>query len=138
MLSESVSLSSDCECLNMGNLQIHSFGYFWRRRRRTGYRRRHNERDERRADGQVCAMDRWEEGRTLLHFWGKFSNLGNTRTWNLNLLTVRLCLTSKLLQIERETWLDEDLRNDLIAIAAEKNIPVETGSTLCADDFYEG
>ncbi|KIH59046.1 putative uridine phosphorylase [Ancylostoma duodenale] len=40
--------------------------------------------------------------------------------------------------IERETWLDEDLRKDLIAMAAEKNIPVETGSTLCADDFYEG
>ncbi|RCN26130.1 uridine phosphorylase [Ancylostoma caninum] len=53
-------------------------------------------------------------------------------------------LTDKFVQwiagkrIERETWLDEDLRKDLIATAAEKNIPVETGSTLCADDFYEG
>ncbi|KHJ82583.1 putative uridine phosphorylase [Oesophagostomum dentatum] len=44
----------------------------------------------------------------------------------------------KHLQIERETWLDEDLRKDLIATAAENNIPVVTGLTLCADDFYEG
>ncbi|VDM72740.1 unnamed protein product [Strongylus vulgaris] len=40
--------------------------------------------------------------------------------------------------VERETLLDEDLRKDLISIAVEKHIPVETGYTLCADDFYEG
>ncbi|VDL65281.1 unnamed protein product [Nippostrongylus brasiliensis] len=41
-------------------------------------------------------------------------------------------------RIERETHLDEELRNDLIDVAKEKNIPVQTGLTLCCDDFYEG
>ncbi|KAK6045037.1 hypothetical protein COOONC_17459, partial [Cooperia oncophora] len=40
--------------------------------------------------------------------------------------------------IERDTFLDEELRNNLIALAKEKKIPVESGLTLCADDFYEG
>ncbi|KAK6025029.1 hypothetical protein OSTOST_09081, partial [Ostertagia ostertagi] len=39
--------------------------------------------------------------------------------------------------IERDTHLDEELRNNLIALAKEKKIPVESGLTLCADDFYE-
>uniref|UniRef100_A0A7I5E9I9 PNP_UDP_1 domain-containing protein n=1 Tax=Haemonchus contortus TaxID=6289 RepID=A0A7I5E9I9_HAECO len=39
---------------------------------------------------------------------------------------------------ERDTHLDEDLRKDLIALANEKKIPVESGLTMCADDFYEG
>ncbi|ETN77814.1 uridine phosphorylase [Necator americanus] len=53
-------------------------------------------------------------------------------------------LTDKYVQwingkkVERDTWLDEDLRKELIAVAAEKKIPVEAGITLCADDFYEG
>ncbi|CAJ0596820.1 unnamed protein product [Cylicocyclus nassatus] len=53
-------------------------------------------------------------------------------------------LTDKYVQwiagkrVERETWLDEDLRKELLALAAEMNIPVDTGLTLCADDFYEG
>ncbi|VDK70499.1 unnamed protein product, partial [Cylicostephanus goldi] len=45
---------------------------------------------------------------------------------------------SKCFGVERETWLDEDLRKELLALAAEMNIPVDTGLTLCADDFYEG
>ncbi|KAK6745570.1 hypothetical protein RB195_011974 [Necator americanus] len=53
-------------------------------------------------------------------------------------------LTDKYVQwingkkVERDTWLDEDLRKELIAVASEKKIPVEAGLTLCADDFYEG
>ncbi|ETN77818.1 uridine phosphorylase [Necator americanus] len=41
-------------------------------------------------------------------------------------------------KVERDTRLDEDLRKKLLAVAAEKKIPVEAGLTLCADDFYEG
>ncbi|KAL6725594.1 hypothetical protein Aduo_007635 [Ancylostoma duodenale] len=40
--------------------------------------------------------------------------------------------------VGRETYLDEGLRNDLIAMANEMKIPVDTGYTMCADDFYEG
>ncbi|KIH57903.1 putative uridine phosphorylase [Ancylostoma duodenale] len=39
--------------------------------------------------------------------------------------------------VGRETYLDEGLRNDLIAMANEMKIPVDTGYTMCADDFYE-
>ncbi|KAL6725593.1 uridine phosphorylase [Ancylostoma duodenale] len=41
-------------------------------------------------------------------------------------------------RVVRETYLDEGLRNDLIAMANEMKIPVDTGYTMCADDFYEG
>ncbi|VDL85806.1 unnamed protein product, partial [Nippostrongylus brasiliensis] len=37
-------------------------------------------------------------------------------------------------KIERGTYLDEGLREELLALAKEKNIPVDTGLTLCADD----
>ncbi|VDM64319.1 unnamed protein product [Angiostrongylus costaricensis] len=40
--------------------------------------------------------------------------------------------------IEHETFLDEELRNELVAVAKEKKLPVEVGLTMCADDFYEG
>ncbi|KAJ1348801.1 Uridine phosphorylase 1 [Parelaphostrongylus tenuis] len=40
--------------------------------------------------------------------------------------------------VEHETYLDEELRNELVALAKEKQIPVEVGLTMCADDFYEG
>ncbi|CAL2038044.1 unnamed protein product [Caenorhabditis brenneri] len=41
-------------------------------------------------------------------------------------------------RIERPTQLDSSLREALCAVGKEKNIPVETGKTMCADDFYEG
>ncbi|RCN51219.1 uridine phosphorylase [Ancylostoma caninum] len=41
-------------------------------------------------------------------------------------------------RVEREVYLDEGLQNDLLAMAKEMKIPVETGLTMCADDFYEG
>ncbi|VDK49168.1 unnamed protein product [Cylicostephanus goldi] len=41
-------------------------------------------------------------------------------------------------KFERDTYLDEELRNELIATAKEQQIPVETGLTLCCDEFYEG
>ncbi|CAI5445519.1 unnamed protein product [Caenorhabditis angaria] len=41
-------------------------------------------------------------------------------------------------RIERPTQLDENLRLELCELAALKNIPVVTGKTMCADDFYEG
>lgn len=45
---------------------------------------------------------------------------------------------TSMLQVVRETYLDEELRNDLIAMANELKIPVDSGLTMCADDFYEG
>ncbi|CAJ0596818.1 unnamed protein product [Cylicocyclus nassatus] len=41
-------------------------------------------------------------------------------------------------KVERDTYLDEDLQKDLTATAKEKDIPVEVGYTMCADEFYEG
>ncbi|CAB3401853.1 unnamed protein product [Caenorhabditis bovis] len=41
-------------------------------------------------------------------------------------------------RIERPTQLDAKLREQLCAVANEKGIPVVTGKTMCADDFYEG
>ncbi|EPB80346.1 putative uridine phosphorylase [Ancylostoma ceylanicum] len=41
-------------------------------------------------------------------------------------------------RVERDVYLDEGLQNDLLAMAKEMKIPVETGLTMCADDFYEG
>ncbi|EPB80345.1 uridine phosphorylase [Ancylostoma ceylanicum] len=41
-------------------------------------------------------------------------------------------------RVVRETYLDEGLRNELIAMANEMKIPVDSGFTMCADDFYEG
>ncbi|VDM65021.1 unnamed protein product [Strongylus vulgaris] len=41
-------------------------------------------------------------------------------------------------KVERDTYLDEGFRDELIAMAKEKNIPAESGYTMCADEFYEG
>ncbi|KAK6744521.1 hypothetical protein RB195_011317 [Necator americanus] len=41
-------------------------------------------------------------------------------------------------RVERETYLDEDLRRELVEVARERRLPVDTGLTMCADDFYEG
>ncbi|CAJ0596819.1 unnamed protein product [Cylicocyclus nassatus] len=41
-------------------------------------------------------------------------------------------------KFERDAYLDEELRNEIIATAKEQQIPVETGLTLCCDEFYEG
>lgn len=41
-------------------------------------------------------------------------------------------------RIERPTQLDAALREALCEVGKEKSIPVETGKTMCADDFYEG
>ncbi|VDP27675.1 unnamed protein product [Heligmosomoides polygyrus] len=40
-------------------------------------------------------------------------------------------------KFERDTYLDEGLREELVALGKEKKIPVDQGMTMCADDFYE-
>lgn len=38
----------------------------------------------------------------------------------------------------RPSVLDQGLKDDLFKLAKELNLPVDSGKTLCADDFYEG
>ncbi|PAV62214.1 hypothetical protein WR25_00793 [Diploscapter pachys] len=53
-------------------------------------------------------------------------------------------LTDKYVQwiagkrVERDTYLDEGISEDMGKLAVELSIPFEKGMTLCADDFYEG
>ncbi|KHN81572.1 Uridine phosphorylase 1 [Toxocara canis] len=41
-------------------------------------------------------------------------------------------------KVLRPAVLDQQLKEDLCGLAKQLNLPVETGKTLCADDFYEG
>ncbi|GMT18915.1 hypothetical protein PFISCL1PPCAC_10212, partial [Pristionchus fissidentatus] len=41
-------------------------------------------------------------------------------------------------KVVREARLDKRLQQDLIAMGEELSLPVVSGKTLCADDFYEG
>lgn len=41
-------------------------------------------------------------------------------------------------KVIRPTVLDEQLSQELLAIAQEEAIPAVRGKTLCANDFYEG
>lgn len=42
------------------------------------------------------------------------------------------------MQVLRPAIFDEQLWNDLYNLGKELNMPVATGKTMCADDFYEG
>ncbi|KAK0407793.1 hypothetical protein QR680_003599 [Steinernema hermaphroditum] len=41
-------------------------------------------------------------------------------------------------RVERPAKLDQGLKDELLKTGKELDIPVDTGLTLCADDFYEG
>ncbi len=41
-------------------------------------------------------------------------------------------------RIDQPAQLDQRLVNELLEVGKSLGIPVETGRTLCADDFYEG